>query len=89
MLTQNYLFASEFVGLQIRATSPDGVTVVLWDNPLRNSPFAVVPLRMKFQQETKGANFIAGIGDMYYRKILKSSQRLKIYAKPKLYAWAN
>ena len=43
--SQNYMFASEFVGLQIRATSPDGTTVVLWDNPYRNSPFGIVPLR--------------------------------------------
>ena len=53
---QNSLFASEMVGLRLVAFSPEnrlfdnrmnGSFEILYDNPLRNSPFAVIPLRYK------------------------------------------
>ena len=50
--SQNTIFASVLVGLAIIATSPTGQNEILWDNAMRNSPFAVLPLRFAFEPET-------------------------------------
>ena len=50
--SQNTIFASVLVGLAIIATSPTGQNEILWDNALRNSPFAVMPLRFAFEPES-------------------------------------
>ena len=50
---QDVLFSSELIGIRLDAVLGDEVEVI-FDHQTHDSPFGVFPLRMKFEDESKG-----------------------------------
>ena len=53
---QDSLFVSYLSIIQIKAILPDDSTITVYQSKMYNSPFGMVPLRFRFEKETKENN---------------------------------